>query len=65
MSYARTALLWPPLLAAALIAGSGTWDKALQGGLYPFVVGDLMKLFLASVTLPAAWSLVARFRGTN
>ena len=48
-----------------LIAGSGTWGKALQGGLYPFIVGDLMKLFLASVTLPAAWSLVARFKGTR
>ena len=46
-----------------LIAGSGTWDKALKGGLYPFIVGDMMKLFLASVTLPAAWSLVARFKG--
>ena len=48
-----------------LIAGSGTWDKAFQGGLYPFIVGDLMKLVLASVTLPAAWSLVARFKGTR
>jgi len=28
-------------------------------------VGDLMKLFLASVTLPVAWSLVARFKGTR
>ena len=45
-----------------LIAGSGTWNKALEGGLYPFIVGDLMKLFLASVTLPAAWSLVASLR---
>ena len=50
---------------ADLIAGSGTWDKALQGGLYPFIVGDLMKLFLASLTLPAAWSLVSRFKGTR
>ncbi len=50
---------------ADLIAGSGTWDKALKGGLYPFIVGDLTKLFLASLTLPAAWSLVARFKGTN
>ncbi|HLB26348.1 MAG TPA: biotin transporter BioY [Dehalococcoidia bacterium] len=48
-----------------LIAGSGTWGKAVEGGLYPFIVGDLMKLFLASLTLPAAWSLVARFKGTN
>ena len=50
---------------ADLIAGSGTWDKALKGGLYPFIVGDLMKLLLASLTLPAAWSLVARFKDTD
>ena len=50
---------------ADLVAGSGTWDKALQGGLYPFIVGDLMKLSLASITLPAAWSLVARFKGRS
>jgi biotin transport system substrate-specific component len=41
-----------------LIAGSGTWDKAFKGGLYPFIVGDLMKLVLASLTLPTAWALV-------
>lgn len=46
-----------------LISGSGTWDKALKGGLYPFIVGDLMKLFLASLTLPLAWTLVRRFKG--
>ncbi len=45
-----------------LLAGSGTWNKALTGGLYPFIMGDMMKLFLASLTLPAAWSLVARFK---
>ena len=36
-----------------LIVGSGTWDKALKGGLYPFIVGDMMKLFLASLVLPS------------
>ncbi len=41
-----------------LIVGSGTWDKALKGGLYPFIVGDMMKLFLASLVLPSAWALV-------
>ena len=41
-----------------LIAGSGTWDKALKGGLYPFIVGDLMKLVLASLVLPTTWALV-------
>lgn len=43
-----------------LIAGAGTWDKALKGGLYPFIVGDLMKLVLASLTLPTAWALLRR-----
>jgi len=50
---------------ADLIAGSGTWDKALKGGLYPFLVGDFMKLSLASLTLPVAWSLVAKFKGSR
>ncbi len=34
----------------------------MERDLYPFIVGDLMKLFLASLTLPAAWSLVTRFK---
>ena len=46
-----------------LIVGEGTLDKTLKGGLYPFIVGDMMKLFLASVTLPAAWAVAARLRG--
>jgi biotin transport system substrate-specific component len=45
---------------AELIAGSGTLDKTLKGGLYPFIAGDLMKLLLASMTLPAAWLLTGR-----
>ncbi|MPZ49566.1 MAG: hypothetical protein GEU75_09765 [Dehalococcoidia bacterium] len=46
-----------------LIAGSDTLDKTLKGGLYPFIVGDLMKLLLAAMVLPAAWLLVEKFRG--
>jgi biotin transporter BioY len=45
-----------------LISGSDTLDKTLKGGLYPFIVGDLMKLLAASLALPAAWALVARVR---
>jgi len=48
-----------------LIAGSGTWDKALKGGVYPFVVGDLMKLYLASLVLPGAWAITEKFRPSN
>ena len=46
-----------------LIAGSDTLDKTLKGGLYPFIVGDLMKLLLAAITLPSAWLLVTKLRG--
>ncbi|MBM3677541.1 MAG: biotin transporter BioY [Actinobacteria bacterium] len=35
-------------------------DKTLEYGLYPFVVGDLVKLYLAAALLPAAWRLVQR-----
>jgi biotin transport system substrate-specific component len=48
-----------------LIAGSGTLDKTLRGGLYPFIVGDLMKLLGAAATLPAAWWLVAKVKGRS
>jgi len=46
-----------------LIAGSGTLDKTLKGGLYPFIVGDLMKLLLAAMVLPGAWALAEKVRG--
>jgi biotin transporter BioY len=46
-----------------LISGSGTLDKTLKGGLYPFIVGDLMKLIAAAMVLPAAWALVDRLKG--
>ncbi len=52
--------IYKPL--ADLIAGSDVWDKALKGGLYPFIVGDLTKLFLATLALPTVWALVQRFR---
>jgi biotin transport system substrate-specific component len=40
------------------------WDKPiLEWGLTPFIVGDLLKLALAALILPAAWSLVGRARG--
>jgi biotin transport system substrate-specific component len=47
------------------IAGNGTLDKTLKGGLYPFIAGDLMKIYLATVTLPLAWALVNRFKRSD
>lgn len=34
--------------------------KALELGLYPFVPGDLIKLYLAGALLPVAWRLLGR-----
>jgi len=36
----------------------GGWGKAIELGLLPFLVGDTVKLILASLTLPAAWKFV-------
>ena len=49
-----------PWLAAKIDSGL---EDTLEAGLYPFVVGDLIKLYLAGALLPAAWALVKRFKG--
>jgi len=38
------------------------FEGTLEAGLYPFVVGDLLKLYLAGALLPGAWRLVERMR---
>jgi biotin transport system substrate-specific component len=43
-----------------VIPGSSTLEKTLNGGLYPFIVGDLMKLLLASMVMPGAWLVVEK-----
>ena len=49
-----------PWLAAKLDTGL---EDTLEAGLYPFVVGDLLKLYLAGALLPVAWAAVRRFKG--
>ncbi|MDE2899803.1 MAG: biotin transporter BioY [Chloroflexota bacterium] len=63
MFLGNAVLYVPGLLWLNIDAADGDWAKTLEWGLYPFIVGDMMKLFLASLTLPAAWALVARLRG--
>ncbi len=39
-------------------------EHALVLGLYPFVIGDVLKLLLAASLLPAAWKLTGADRST-
>jgi len=41
---------------------SSVWDQTLAWGLTPFILGDLAKLALAALLLPAAWKLVGGAR---
>ncbi len=53
-----------PWLAAAIdvpITAEGTdLNDALEFGMYPFVIGDLLKLLIAAAALPAAWRLLPK-----
>jgi biotin transport system substrate-specific component len=37
-----------------------SFDNALVFGLYPFIVGDLIKLYVAAIALPGAWAIIGR-----
>jgi biotin transport system substrate-specific component len=50
-------LIGLPWLAIVLDTGL---EKTLEYGLYPFIPGDTLKLYLAAALLPAAWRLVGR-----
>ena len=48
-------LLWLGIFAAP---AESRWATTLEWGLYPFILGDLLKLFAAALLLPGAWALV-------
>ncbi|MDE2839228.1 MAG: biotin transporter BioY, partial [Chloroflexota bacterium] len=62
MLAANAILYVPGLIWLNIDAAGGDWAKTLEWGLYPFIVGDLMKLYAATLTLPAAWALVNKIR---
>lgn len=39
-----------------------SWTRAAELGSYPFIAGDLIKVALAGVLLPASWRFVSRLR---
>lgn len=45
---------------AALLEHEPSLNDTLEAGLYPFVVGDILKLLLAAGLLPAAWRLARK-----
>ena len=49
----------PGLLWLAQFVGAA---KTLSLGLYPFIIGDLIKIVIAAALLPAGWKLVSRSR---
>jgi biotin transport system substrate-specific component len=38
-------------------------EKVLMAGLFPFILGDLIKLALAATALPAGWGLIRKLKG--
>ena len=44
------------------VLASSTIEETLQAGLYPFIIGDTLKLLAAAGVLPAAWALMKRLR---
>ncbi|CAN5790143.1 biotin transporter BioY [soil metagenome] len=51
----------PWLAMFARPAGIG-FAAALSAGLYPFLAGDVLKVFLGAAVLPAVWKIVGRTR---
>lgn len=62
MLVGNVAIYVPGLLWLAHYLNAG-FNDTLVAGLYPFVLGDVIKLFLAGALLPAAWAAARRFRG--
>jgi biotin transport system substrate-specific component len=42
-----------------------SWNTTFVDGVYYFIPGDLVKLYLAAAALPGAWSLVRRLRSKS
>ena len=47
------------------VLASSTIEETLQAGLYPFIIGDTLKLLAAAGALPAAWALMEKLRPRN
>ncbi len=67
--------IWAMFLAEAIIYAFGvtwlkvdlhvTWAMAVEYGFSPFIVGDLVKMLIAALMLPAAWHVIDRLGRNN
>ena len=64
---AGNVILYLPGLAwlATFAPADSRWATTMEWGLYPFILGDLIKLVAASLLLPGAWEVVNFVRGRN
>ena len=51
---------WIAMFARPAAVG---FDAALRAGFYPFILGDVFKIFLGAAVLPGAWKIVGRPAG--
>ena len=60
MLLGNVVLYIPGLLQLSFFVPEG---RVLEFGLYPFIPGDLIKLYIASLAVPSAWALLRWSRG--
>jgi len=53
---------WLHQALGSLPGGPASWQTSLELGLYPFLVGDTVKLLVAAGLLPLAWRALQRLR---
>jgi biotin transport system substrate-specific component len=49
----------------ALMGHPVSWNATFEAGLYPYIIGDTIKLLGAAALLPGAWWLMKRIRPTD